>query len=109
MKNPQVHQSKPTVEKIQIEKILAMRESQKALRDRLALIEQAISDAEKEVIGLVEAGADLSQAGYAISVSSSERRYPAWKEHFIEFAGKQKADQILEETEPTLYRRLVVK
>ncbi len=109
MKNPQVHQSKPIVEKVQIEKILAMRETQKALRERLALIEKAIGDAEGEVIGLVESGADTTQAGYAVSVSVSERRYPSWKEHFISLMGKEKADQILEQTTPTIYRRLVVK
>lgn len=101
--------SSPTVEKSEIEKVLALRESRKALADRLQLIEAALSESENEIIAQIDAGADLSQTGYAISINESERRFPRWKEEFISIAGKPAADRVLEATPATVYRRLVVK
>lgn len=104
-----VQQRFSTVEKVKVEQILAMRETRKALQERLELVEKALSTAEDEIIGLIELGADVASAGYALSVNESQRRYPAWKEHFISFMGKAKADDILEATPATIYKKLVIK
>jgi hypothetical protein len=44
-----------------------------------------------------------------VTIRDIARRFPAWKEHFIELAGKSAADQVLEGTEAKVYRNLVVK
>lgn len=108
--NPKASQlSASILEKSDIEKVLALRESRKALADRLELIEKALDEAEEQVIGQVVAGVDLSRTGYAISISETERRFPKWKEHLIEIAGKAEADRIISETPATIYRKLIVK
>lgn len=94
---------------IEIEKLLAMRETQKGLKERLALMEEAISQAEDLILSSIDAGADLSRLGYTVEVQESSRRYPAWKEHFISRLGKDAADAVLEGTKPTVFRKLVIK
>jgi hypothetical protein len=88
---------------------MAMRETQRALKDRLELMDRSIKDAETNLIAQIEAGADITQCGYDVSVQAVERRYPTWKEHFIESLGKDAADAVLEATKPTVYKRVVIK
>ncbi len=97
------------VTNLEIEQLIAMRETQKSLKDRLALMDQSIDQLSEKLIGLVDSGADLSQCGYHVSIQTSERRYPAWKEHFISRLGKADADDILEATTPVIHRKLVIK
>lgn len=98
-----------TVEKSQIEQILALRESRKALADRLELIEKSLSEAETQIIFAIDSGANVANAGYAVSISETERRYPKWKEEFISVAGKAAADKVLEATPANVYRKLIIK
>ncbi len=98
--------SKVVVTNIEIEQLLALKETQKELNRRLELIEQSVQSTEDTIISKIDSGADLSSCGFGIEVKEVERRYPAWKEHFIELAGKDTADRILAETEPKVYRNL---
>jgi hypothetical protein len=103
-------QSNPqSVTNAQIEQLLAMREAQKGLKDRLKLMDDAIDTAETALIAQISNGADLSKCGFDVRIQETERRYPAWKEYFIEKLGKGAADAILVATEPTVHRRVVIK
>lgn len=92
-----------------VEKLLALKETQKALKERLEVMDQAIRESEESILAQITRGADATHCGYAVSVQTIERRYPAWKEHFIEKLGKSAADAVLIATEPTVYRRVVIK
>ena len=80
----------PQINQTSIESILAMRETQRALKDRLKVMDDALDKAEANLIRAIDAGTDLSSCGYAIQIQESIRRYPAWKEHFISRLGKSK-------------------
>lgn len=109
MANPKpLHHSAHIIEAGKIQEILSLRESRKALQERLQCIERSLDTIETDVIEALDAGA-ISPPGTALSILEHERRYPAWKQHFIDYAGKHEADIILEETVPTVTRKLVIK
>ncbi len=97
---------KITVTNLEIEELLALKETQKELKRRLALIDQSVQSSEGAIIVKLDSDADLSSCGFGLEVKESERRYPAWKEHFTELAGKEAADRVLAQTEPKVYRNL---
>jgi hypothetical protein len=99
----------PQITQAAVESILAMRETQRALKDRMELMDRSIKDAEAGLIAQIEAGADVNQCGYAVSIQAVERHYPAWKEHFISKLGKAAADAVMDDTAPVVYQRLVIK
>lgn len=101
--------SPQTITNNQLEQLLAMRETQKGLRDRLKLMDDAINEAEAQLIDQMNLGANLTECGYTLSVQETVRRYPAWKEHFLWRLGKTEADAVLESTPATVHRKLVIK
>ena len=102
-------QSAPKITNAQVEQLLAMRDAQKGLKERLRLMEESVDKIEKDLIAAVASGADLSQCGYEVSLQTVERRYPAWKEHFISKLGKEAADAVMNSTAPTTFQRVVIK
>lgn len=92
----------------QIEQLLAMRETQKGLKERLKLMDEAVEKAEETIIDMVCKGADTFACGFEVRIQELERRYPAWKEHFISRLGKAEADSVMENTAPVMHRKLVV-
>lgn len=101
--------SSPKLTPTEIEKLLAFRETHRALKDRLEAIDKAIKSTEADILAKIDSGADTSACGHHVYVQSTERRFPAWKEHFITFMGKAKADAILEGTTPEIYRKVLIK
>lgn len=93
---------------INLEKILAMREAAKMLKERLATVENSLDQAEQEIMEAVDAGADFSALGYEVAIQESSRRYPKWKEEFLSRLGKSAADAVTESTPATIYRKLVI-
>ncbi len=91
-----------------VEWLLALRESYQALKKRLDAMEETVDELESGIIAQVESGLDFSIFGYEIKVQESTRRYPAWKEHFIERLGKSEADSVLAATKPTILKKLVI-
>lgn len=92
-----------------IEHVLSLREARANLKKKLEMVDTAIEDAEQAIMTAIENGADLSHCQYTVDVKEVTKRYPAWRDHLIQHLGKAKADQILEETEPKVYRNLVIK
>lgn len=101
--------AKTVVTDREIETLLLMREEYKTLKGEMDRLKQQLDDHEADIIAWIDAGASVSSRFYGIDVRETERRFPAWKEHVIELAGKDAADDVLEATEPKLYRSLVVK
>jgi hypothetical protein len=93
----------------QIEQLIAMRETQRSLKERLTLMDDAIHTAQEAILGALDAGADLSYCPYSLSIQVQERRYPKWRDEFVSRLGKTEADQILANTTATVYRKLVIK
>lgn len=109
MANPNtLRQSTHSIESGKIEEFLSLKASQQALKERLQQVEAALGTAESEIMHAIDAGAD-SPIGYDLAITETARRYPAWKQHFIDHVGKAEADIVLQETAPTITRRLVVK
>jgi hypothetical protein len=92
----------------EIQTFLAKRESLRKIRLLVSRIEESLRAAEEDLIAKLDRGADVSGCEYGLRVKETHRRFPAWKEHFIAALGKDAADQVLESTEPKLYRNLVI-
>jgi hypothetical protein len=101
--------SQPVIDAAEVQKLIAMRETQKALKSRLELMDQAVKESEAVIIAAVDAGAAIEGLGVDLRIEEVSRRYPAWKEHFISRMGKAVADEVLEHTAPVTYRRVVIK
>lgn len=100
--------TRPQIKRQSVEELIALKETKDALIARIEKLDELLANAERSLISLIDQGADASQAGYTLSVRTTERRYPAWKEHFIQHLGQEAARNVLENTEPRVYRSLVV-
>jgi hypothetical protein len=98
----------PMVTTAEVERVIALRESRAAIKRNLERIDSALDQAEQEVIAKIDAEAGVSGCGYHILIKAIEKRFPAWKEHFIHLAGKGAADTILADTPAKTYRTLVI-
>lgn len=96
------------INSMELEGLLAMKKQLKTLQGKMERIQEAIKCKEADLINLVDGGA-ASPAGFTLSIREFEKRYPAWKEHYISLTSQEQAEAILKQTEPTLYRNLVIK
>jgi hypothetical protein len=101
--------SSPIVTNAEVAQILVLREAKESLKRRFELIEQSLDEAEAIVIAKLDAGALLDGCAHQVEIKISERRYPAWRDHFVNLAGKDLADQVLKDTPAKVYRHLMVK
>ncbi|MBS1983587.1 MAG: hypothetical protein JST16_05385 [Bdellovibrionales bacterium] len=88
--------------------VISMREALEGLKRRTKLLEESLKTAESELIERLSRGA-LNESSFEIFVKITERRYPAWKEHYLAMAGVEAASRVLEETKPAITQSLVVK
>ena len=93
----------------ELQLFIKLQQEIKSLKANLADVEKAMQEAESQLITKIDEGAVLATDQFVVSIREIERRFPAWKEHYIAVAGKDAADQVLNETEAKLYRNLVVK
>lgn len=93
----------------EIEEIMSLQVQSDQLKSHLEHVQEKMRDLENCVIHKIDAGAQVTGSFYALQVQKIERRYPAWKEHFIALAGKAAAEDIAERTEPKVYRTLKIK
>lgn len=96
------------IDPLQIEQLIGMRSTAQALKSRLAVLERSILKTEAGLIAAVESGMDLRDLAYSLAVKVSERRYPSWKNHFIALAGTKAAEVVLDKTEPTVAKTLLI-
>lgn len=101
--------TKPVITATEVNEFLAMKESIAALKRRIELLTKSVNQTEENLIAKIDLGANAAACGFLLSVRDSEKRFPAWKEHYISACGKEAADRILESTEAKLYRDLIFK
>lgn len=81
---------------------------EKALERRLEAIKIDRKALEEQLVAQVEAGAEIP-TGFNAEVRASQRRYPHWREIFIERHGVAEAEALLTATPPTITKRLIIK
>ena len=92
----------------EVNAILSKRAAEKKLKQFLERMQEELKVEEQNLIDKIDEGADLRYCSYSLDIKETFRRYPAWKEHFVELAGKEAADRVTEETEPKRYRSIVI-
>lgn len=102
---PELNRTSVTEE--DITKLLNLRESKAFLKKRLDQIDSDLDALEEELIGRIENGAVI-ECRYPVSVKTTERRYPSWKDAFVKVAGEQEAKKVTDCTEPTVSKSVVV-
>jgi hypothetical protein len=90
-----------------VEHILLLRRIFEAQKRRMELAETALLDAEEDIISLIQAGVAVVSA-HTVALRSIERRNVPWKSQFVEIAGADAAEQILNSTTPTITLRLLI-
>ncbi len=100
-------QSVDPVSELDVTKLQNLRESKAFLKKRLEQIESELDSVETELIERIEAGAQIT-CRYPVSIKTSERRCPSWKDAFIQVAGESEAKRIIESTRPTVSKSVVI-
>ncbi len=88
-------------------KFMNLRESKAFIKKRLEQIDSDLTALEDELIARIEGGA-RSESRYPISIKTSERRYPSWKDAFISVAGASEAEKVINSTTPTISKAIVI-
>lgn len=97
-----------TITDIQIQTYLTFKEERDKLKKKLKEMDEGIKSLEQNYIEIIQNGGEVLSERI-LEVKEVSKRYPAWKEHFIDKCGKQEADKVLEITEPKSYLKLVIK
>lgn len=99
--------STASITDVEIIKLMNLRESKVFIKKRLEQIDSDLTALEEELIVRIEAGAPI-ECPHPISVKTSERRYPSWKDAFISIAGEPKAKKVIDSTAPTITKSIVI-
>lgn len=92
----------------EVRNFLSIKETERMAKRRLESLQEQCKAAELALIAQVQQGIPTEGSEFSLRLREIERRFPAWKEHFIALAGKAAADEVLETTEPKSYLSLVV-
>lgn len=92
---------------IEVMKLMNLRESKAFIKKRLEQIDSDLTTLEDDLIARIESGARI-ESHHSISVKTSERRYPSWKDAFIAAAGETEAKKVVESTTPTISKSIVI-
>lgn len=98
--------TKPVTD-IDVAKVLNLRESKAFLKKRIEQIDSELTTVEEELIKRIEAGARIESRN-PVSIKTSERRCPSWKDEFISVAGESKAKKVIDSTTPTISKSIVI-
>ncbi|POB13862.1 hypothetical protein [Halobacteriovorax sp. DA5] len=99
---------KECITDIDLQQIIKLRETKKILQDQLKDMTDNLHHLEESVISKLKDGC-INLTTKQLTIKESQRRFPSWKEHFIEKCGKQMATVIIENTEPKRYETLTIK
>lgn len=97
----------PKITNSEIAHIQTLRDMAKALKARLEKLENELEANESHVIGLIESGVS-NECSFNISINETSRRYPKFKEELEKRLGEKVLNQIIENTEPKVSKRLVI-
>ncbi|MCB9094705.1 MAG: hypothetical protein H6621_06515 [Halobacteriovoraceae bacterium] len=90
-----------------IYKIISMRDMKKALAKKLEKLDVDLRKNEKEVIELLECGAEIDSS-FNVSVNELYKTYPRYKEEIEKRLGEDVVKEIIDSTEPTKFVKLVI-
>lgn len=85
-----------------------LNEMEKAIERRLEATKADRRLLEASLIERIECGVSLP-IGFDAQIKTTERRYPHWREIFIERHGVAQAEALLSATQPSISKRLVLK
>jgi len=91
----------------EISQILSMREMKKKLAKKLDKIEKDLKRYENEMMDLIDLGCDIDSV-FNISISESSKTYPKYKEELEERLGEDVVLEIIENTEPKIFKKLII-
>lgn len=84
-----------------------MRDMKKALAKKLEKLDVDLRKNEKEVIELLECGAEIDSS-FNVSVNELYKTYPRYKEEIEKRLGEDVVKEIIDSTEPTKFVKLVI-
>lgn len=93
---------------IELQQLKAKKDARSQLKKKLAEVEDDLKCQEQSLIEMIDNGAEVL-SDREVNIKKTERRYPSWKEHFINDCGKDMADEVLELTAPKVHRELIIK
>jgi len=99
---------RPAVSQSTLAELLKRRRELKAAEQAVKAQKDALADRERSVIRSIEAGAAVSQGILTAEVRYEERRNVPWRRVAEDYLGLDFCKVVIEETEPTIYPRLVV-
>lgn len=97
----------PKITDSEVAQIQTLREMTKVLKARLEKLENELEANESHVIGLIESGAS-NECSFNISINETSRRYPKYKEELEKRLGEKVLNEIIENTEPKISKKLVI-
>lgn len=92
----------------EVQSLQSLRSRQQELRHELDLVDASVTEVEHSVLAKLDQGA-TPPTGFDLVVKTFQRRYPAWKEWFIRFNGKAKADRILAKTPASISKTVLIR
>jgi len=92
----------------QISRILSLREMKKALSKKLDKLEDELKSNESQIIELIECGCEVDSE-FNISINESSKVYPKYKEEIENRLGDKVLKEIINSTQPKLFKKLIIK
>ena len=105
---PKVIPPRPAVSQATLAEILKRRREVKEAEKSLKAQKHDLSVREGAVIRAIEGGATVSHGILTAEVRPEERRNVAWRQVADQYLGADFCKVVIEETEPTIYPRLVI-
>lgn len=105
---PRPKKNKEITEK-QVLEYVEIEEEIKTLKSNLDALETDKKAREVILFEALSNGAPTTHLSFELTAKTSERRYPAWKEWFVQYAGEKKAEQILKKTTPIVYHNVLAR
>ena len=105
---PKVIPPRPAVSQATLAEILKRRREIKEAEKSLKAQKDALADREWAVIQALEKGATVALAVLTASINHEARRNVKWREVAEQYLGQDFCGLVVEETEPTIYPRLVI-
>lgn len=92
---------------LEVGKLKSLRESRTVIKQRLAELEDDLASHEKNLIARLESGA-VSESQYVLTLKTTERRYPSWKDAFVSRLGEIEARKVTDSTTPTISKSIII-
>lgn len=99
---------KTNITALDIEYVLNLRRTYEAQKKRLEMAENALFEVEQTIMTKINSGAAVISP-YEVQIKTVERKNVAWKSICAELIGAKAAEDILNQTKPSISYRLLIK